>query len=136
MHAPLKGHSLFVFSLAAAMALVAANLVAAEEYFAHSFDRIALSDEYYSEGANAGDLNNDGQADVVSGPYWYAGPAFKEKQAIYPPAAQNREAYADNFFSWVYDFSGDGWNDVFVVGFPGTPAYVYENPREAGGFWK
>ncbi len=51
------------------------------------------------------------------------------KQEIYKPVPQNVNGYADNFFSWVYDFNGDGWNDVFVVGFPGTPAYVYENPK-------
>lgn len=109
---------------------------AADDYFTHAFQRIELTSEYYSEGANAGDLNRDGKPDIVSGPYWYVGPSFQEKHAIYPPVPQNREGYADNFFSWVYDFTGDGWGDVLVVGFPGTPAYVYENPREQGGFWK
>src|SRR6185503_8050345 len=46
--------------------------------------------------------------------------------------AQPREGYANNFFSWVYDFNGDGWNDVLTAGFPGTPAYVYENPTDKG----
>ena len=66
------------------------------------------------------------------GPFWFSGPDYKSRHEIYPPVAQPRERYADNFFSWIYDFNGDGWNDVFVVGFPGTPAYVYENPTETG----
>lgn len=110
----------------------------AEEFVLHSFRRQQLTDLYLSEGANGGDLNNDKHVDVVYGPYWFAGPDFKVKHEIYPMKPQNREGYADNFFNWVYDFNGDGWNDVFVVGFPGTPAYVYENPKE-GGFdkpWK
>ena len=90
-----------------------------------------MTDVYFSEGAHAGDLNGDGIVDVVYGPYWFEGPKYATKHEIYEPKPQNREAYADNFFSWVYDFNRDGWNDVFVVGFPGTPAYVYENP--AGG---
>lgn len=95
---------------------------------ARAFERKALTDVYYSEGANAGDLNGDGKMDVVYGPLWFEGPSFEKKHEIYAPKPQNREFYADNFFSWIYDFNGDGLNDVFVVGFPGTPAYVYENP--------
>ncbi len=77
-------------------------------------------------------MNGDGQADVVYGPYWFEGPDFRAKHELYTPVPQNREGYADNFFSWVYDFNDDGWNDVFVVGFPGKPAYVYENPKAQG----
>jgi hypothetical protein len=38
----------------------------------------------------------------------------------------------------VYDFNGDGAPDVFTVGFPGTPAFVYENPgkEKLGQHWK
>ncbi len=100
----------------------------------HQFKRQKLTDVYYSEGANAGDLNRDGKADVIYGPYWFEGPDFKVKHEIYAPKPQNKEGYADNFFNWVYDFNGDGWADVFVVGFPGRPAYVYENPK--GDFTK
>lgn len=107
----------------------------AEERVLHEFSRQQLTDVYFSEGANAGDLNHDGKPDVVYGPYWFEGPGFEKKREIYPAKPQNMEGYADNFFNWVYDFNGDGWNDVFVVGFPGTPAYVYENPK-SGGFDK
>ena len=104
----------------------------AEDKILHTFDRQQLTDVYFSEGANAGDLNKDGHSDIVYGPYWFPGPEFTKKHEIYEPVPQNREGYANNFFSWVYDFNGDGWNDVFVVGFPGTPAFVYENPQDAG----
>ena len=87
-----------------------------------------ITDAYYSEGAAAGDLNNDGKVDFVYGPHWYEGPAFDVKHEIYPAKPQNREGYADHFFAWVHDFDGDGWKDVFALGFPGTPAFVYQNP--------
>jgi hypothetical protein len=99
-----------------------------EERVLQTFERGQLTDVYFSEGAAAGDLNGDGQADVVYGPYWFAGPEFREKHEIYPPKPQNMEGYADHFFAWIYDFNSDGAGDVFTVGFPGTPAYVYENP--------
>lgn len=100
------------------------------EYELHTFERKQLTDVYFSEGASAGDINNDGTADVVYGPYWFAGPDFTSKHEIYQPVPQDENSYADNFFSWVYDFNRDGWNDVLVVGFPGTPAHVYQNPGE------
>lgn len=111
--------------------VLVAQGVDGEDFTLHAFSRQQLSDVYYSEGANAADLNGDGVVDVVYGPYWFEGPTFETKHEIYPPVAQNRDRYADNFFSWPYDFDNDGWNDLFVVGFPGTPAYVYQNPGSA-----
>lgn len=117
------------FALASiGLASIDLSTVCADDHVLISFERQMLTDIYYSEGANAGDINGDGMIDVVYGPYWFAGPKFETKHEIYAPKPQPREGYADNFFSWVYDFNDDGNSDVFVVGFPGTAAYVYENP--------
>ena len=120
--------TLVIWSLHLAVVAALVSPAAADDFTLHSFQRQQLTDVYYSEGANAGDINGDGVADAVYGPFWFAGPDFKTKHEIYAPVPQDTNRYADNFFSWVYDFNGDGRNDVFVVGFPGTPAYVYENP--------
>jgi hypothetical protein len=52
--------------------------------------------------------------------------------AIYPAADPpfDVRAYSDNFFAFVRDLSGDGWDDVLFVGFPGQSAYWFENPAE------
>lgn len=97
-----------------------------------TFKRQQLSDVYFSEGASAGDINGDDVADVVYGPYWFEGPDFAAKHEIYPAVPQNRKGYADNFFSWIHDFDGDGANDILTVGFPGKPGYVYRNPGKDG----
>jgi hypothetical protein len=121
------------------------------------FTRLQLDPHYWSEGAAIGDLNRDGRPDVVSGPYWWAGPDFRERREFYPPARTTtvkdpegrsrtfpgyegalglKNAYStDNFFAFVHDFDGDGWNDVLTYGLPHTPAYLYLNPRERGGHW-
>ncbi|MEZ5323889.1 MAG: polysaccharide deacetylase family protein [Verrucomicrobiales bacterium] len=98
----------------------------------HSFQRQTLTDTYYSEGINTGDINSDGHMDIVHGPFWFAGPEFTQKNIIYGALPQPREAYANSFFSWVHDFNADGAPDVFSVGFPGTAAHVYENPGDGG----
>ena len=108
--------------------VVPASVSAQSDYKLDEFARQQLTDIYFSEGASAGDINGDGVVDIVYGPYWFEGPAFEARHEIYTAVPQDRNRYADNFFSWVYDFDGDGASDVLTVGFPGTPGYVYRNP--------
>jgi hypothetical protein len=122
-----------------------------------TFKRIQLSDQFWSEGANAGDLNNDGIKDVISGPWWWQGPDFTKRHEYYPASATFQlklgpmttvtvpgfegalgqdNKYSDNFFAWALDFNKDGWNDILVVGFPGTSTSWFENPKVAGTHWR
>ncbi|MBG85619.1 MAG: hypothetical protein CMO80_01810 [Verrucomicrobiales bacterium] len=124
----------------------------------HQFERLHLDRYYWSEGANLGDLNNDGKLDAISGPYWWEGPEFKKRHELYPAtmtfkttdrrdmpviypgfqgALGKKNAYStDNFFTFAHDFTGDGWCDVLTCGLPGTPAYLYVNNGGKAGHWK
>lgn len=96
-----------------------------------TFQTRELTDTYFSEGVAVGDLNADGHQDVVYGPLWFEGPQLVKSHEIFKPVPQPMQRYANHFFAWVYDFDEDGFPDVFTVGFPGTPAYIYENPGKS-----
>ncbi len=99
------------------------------------FKRIQLTDKFYAEGASAGNFNNDKHSDVVSGPYWYAGPDFKKRYEIYDTKDFKPKGYSPNFNTWAYDVNGDGWDDVIRVTHPGQKVFWHENPR-GNGEWK
>ncbi|MDX1928218.1 MAG: family 16 glycoside hydrolase [Pirellulaceae bacterium] len=119
-----------LLSLSLCGSLASAGL--SQELSVHEFKRQRLTETYFSEGTAVGDLNGDKIKDIVYGPYWFAGPNFTEKHEIYAPVPQPMEKYTDHFFAWIYDFDGDSHPDIFTVGFPGTPAFVYKNPGLKG----
>lgn len=106
-----------------------------EEYVMHTFEKIHLSSTFYAEGAGIGDLNDNGQNDVICGPYWYEGPDFDHRQAYYEPHEFDPLGYSDNFIVEVDDVTGNGRNDILVIGFPGQEAYWHENTGEHQQHW-
>ena len=103
---------------------------------APSFDKRWLTAQFYSEGANYGDFNNDGKMDVVAGPFIYDGPEFTLKHAFKPVQAFDPLVYSDAFFEFTGDFNNDGYLDIMTIGFPGAEANWYENPQGKSGEWK
>src|SRR5208283_980880 len=141
--------------LAAALVFASAECQAGE--LLHSFKKVQLTDQFWAEGAEIADFNRDGKMDVVSGPYWYEGPEFKVRHEIWPATASFKRkqaggaeetvpgfegalgvnnAYSECFLTFAYDFNGDGWPDVLVIGMPGTAASWYENPKGREGHWQ
>jgi len=102
------------------------------------FKKQTLTPQYYADGIHTGDFNRDGHADIVAGPCWYEGPAFTKSHEFYPAVALPPEkSPSDSMFSFVHDFSGDGWPDILVLGRVHLhAAYWYENPQGAGKPWK
>ncbi|MEX2400951.1 MAG: VCBS repeat-containing protein [Rhodothermales bacterium] len=127
-----------IYVAAAAIILVASGylLFGPEDRTVHEFERTQLSDVFYAEGGAIGDVDGDGTPDVVVGPFWYAGPDFQERHEFIEPTVFDVLEYSDKFFAHVYDFNGDGRNDILVIGFPGEAAYWYENPQDDGGHWE
>ncbi|MEN9573640.1 MAG: hypothetical protein RL514_1495 [Verrucomicrobiota bacterium] len=146
----MKPFALLLAGLAVAVSATAADLTLT------TFKKQLLEKHYWSEGAIFGDLNKDGKPDAISGPYWWEGPAFTKRHELYPAtrttktkkdgadvefpgfegALGSKNSYSgDNFFAFVHDFDGDGWNDVLTYGLPGTPAFLYLNPQGKEQHW-
>jgi len=103
-----------------------------------TFEKLHLTDRYYCDGIDAGDINGDGHVDVVAGPAWYAGPDFQKAHEFYPAVPLPTDASPSNsMFSFVHDFSGDGWPDILVLGrVHKHAAYWYENPGDSDEAWR
>ena len=77
---------------------IAAQGTAQRKYKLHSFEKTQLDKDFHCEGASFGDLNRDGKPDLISGPFWYEGPAFEKRHEFYKPHKFDVKRYSDNFF--------------------------------------
>ncbi|MGL6227215.1 MAG: FG-GAP repeat domain-containing protein [Thermoguttaceae bacterium] len=101
-----------------------------------TYKKLVLSENFYAEGANCGDFNRDGHLDVVAGPFWFEGPDFTVRHEYTEVKEVDPEGYSEFFFAFTGDFNGDGWEDIFIVGFPGATGHWFENPKGKSGLWK
>ncbi|HEY9559629.1 MAG TPA: VCBS repeat-containing protein, partial [Anseongella sp.] len=76
------------------------------------FTKVQIGSESY-ESAGILDVNGDGKPDIVSGAYWYEGPAFTTKHYIGEVKAYGE--YWDDFSTIPMDVNGDGRMD-YVTG--------------------
>jgi putative membrane-bound dehydrogenase-like protein len=129
-----------VLECVAVVSVLALPAVGEEKYTLHSFDKTKLTDQFFGEGANFGDFNHDGEMDLVSGPYWYAGPKFTERHEYYEAAPYDINGYSKNFLAFTHDINGDDWTDIVIVGFPGEQSWWFANPGAAAagkeGHWQ
>ncbi len=101
------------------------------------FEKVQLSDQFYSEGGTYGDYNADGNGDVVVGPWIYYGPDFESKHRFYEGEAIDPAGYSKNFLMFTDDVNSDDRPDILVIGFPGAESWWYENPgKDADSLWK
>lgn len=105
---------------------------------AKQFRKQTLTDQYFCDGIATGDINRDGQADIVAGPFWYEGPAFTNQHEFFPAVVFPTEpSPTDSMFSFVHDFNADGWPDILVLGRVHLhQAFWYENPQGKPGHWQ
>jgi len=101
-----------------------------------SWKRTTIDGHFRSEGVAAADLNRDGRLDVLIGDSWYESPSWTRHDIRKPGEfGDGLHSYSESMAVWADDINRDGWPDQVLVGFPGKPAYWYENPKGKPGHW-
>ena len=127
-----------LFSLACCFALVPAADEKKADDTGITWKKTVLDKAFRSEGVAVADVNRDGKMDILNGEVWYEAPDWKMHE-IRPSKDYtdgNKNVYSHSFACWAEDLNGDGYPDLIVIDFPGTPCYWFENPKGKDGHWK
>ncbi|MDH4298692.1 MAG: VCBS repeat-containing protein, partial [Cyclobacteriaceae bacterium] len=100
------------------------------------FKKFHLWDEFYTEAATVGDVNNDGKTDIIAGARWFEAPDWKAHDIWKHKKFDYTKGYSDSFLNFSTDVNQDGWIDLICFDFPGTEVYWFENPAGAAILWK
>jgi len=101
-----------------------------------SWKKTVIEGRFRSEGVAVADVNKDGKLDVLIGDSWYQAPAWERRDIRKPGEyGDGLKSYSECMTCWADDINGDGWPDQIVIGFPGSPAFWYENPKGKPGYW-
>jgi hypothetical protein len=101
-----------------------------------AWKKTVIEGKFRSEGVATADVNRDGKRDILIGDSWYEAPSWAKHEIRKPgDYGDGLHSYSECMTVWTDDLNHDRWPDQIVVGFPGNPAYWYENPKGKPGDW-
>ncbi len=111
------------------------QMILSQSETSSDFRKTVITRDFLSEGVATGDLNKDGQMDIIAGYYWFEAPSWKRHEMAPSRIFDPRKEYSESFLNLGMDINLDGWDDVVIIDFPGKMGFWFENTKNKPGPW-
>ena len=89
------------------------------------FQKHVLTKNFISEGVAIGDVNKDGEMDIMAGAFWFEGPRWEKHELALPKSYNPDTTFSNSFLNFSMDINQDGWIDLIRISLPGEEAVWY-----------